>query len=436
MSTQMIEFNRGSMPANLSKLFGGLVGTDDLTHGAEAAFPILSIKGRVFRIKHGGEERVVQKEGQPIFALDVVLLKANKNLSKLYYAKAYAEGDDEAPSCSSSNGTTPDTGVTAPQSTSCATCPQNVWGSKITPQGTKTKACADMRRLALVPEKDMECKTWGAPMLLRVPAASLQGLSEYGRTVLGGSPYSAVVTRISFDLNVAYPKLTFAPVRWLEANEVQQVMRWLNEPIIGRIIGVDADPSAPNTQQRVIPIQPAAPATPVLHPAVQGYVAPIGSTNAAPAAAQVIDIPADNAPTPFAPPLNQEHVPTTPEPVPTIPEVVLDPLAHLPEHLRIAVNAVGGATTDAGKAIIATVQTPATNLEKPKRARRAATPAQVIPSAPVAVPATTGEFIPAQTQNLAPAPVAPAPVTQASSNTLLAGVDELLNGLESLNFDD
>jgi hypothetical protein len=100
--------------------------------------------------------------GQPLFSLDVVLLKANPQLSKLYYSKAYAEGDDGAPDCSSANGITPDSGVPNPQSASCAGCPQNVWGSKITPQGTKTKACADMRRLAVVPERDIACQTWGA----------------------------------------------------------------------------------------------------------------------------------------------------------------------------------------------------------------------------------------------------------------------------------
>src|SRR5205823_1069422 len=132
----------------------------------------------------------------------------------------------------------------APQAANCASCQHNVWGSKITLQGTKTKACADLRRLALIPERDMECKTWGAPLLLRIPAASLQKLSEYARTTLSGTPYSAVVTRIGFDVDAAFPKLTFQPLRWLEPHEAAIVRQWQEDPIVARIIGTEGAPVA------------------------------------------------------------------------------------------------------------------------------------------------------------------------------------------------
>lgn len=434
MSQALAVFNPAGMPENVASLFGGMVAVDDLTSGAEAAFPILSVKGRVFRVKHGGDERVLQRDGQPLFSLDVVLLKANPQLSKLYYSKAYAEGDDAAPECSSANGITPDTGVPNPQSTTCAACPQNVWGSKITPQGTKTKACADMRRLAVVPERDIACQTWGAPLLLRVPPASLRSLSEYGRTQLGGKPYTAVVTRISFDLNVAYPKLTFAPIRWLDATEAQAVLAWMNDPIVGRIIGTDADPSAPNTRN-VIPIHPVA--------------APVAPTPA-PAPAVVTPIAAD----PFAQvaPVAPVVLPT-PAPVVVQPPVVVDSLAGVPEALKTAINAVGGPETEAGKAILATLapaQVKRTRRSKAEmEAARAAAPTtpvygDISPRTAINLPepAPQGELVarvaslPNQMAGVASANGAGSPPAPSGQEDLLAGVDALLAGLDNLGFDD
>jgi hypothetical protein len=46
MSQAMVQFNPAGMPAHLVDLFGD-GGNDDLTSGAEAAFPVLSIKGKV-----------------------------------------------------------------------------------------------------------------------------------------------------------------------------------------------------------------------------------------------------------------------------------------------------------------------------------------------------------------------------------------------------
>lgn len=424
MSTQLTQFNPGQMPDSISRLFGDNGAASDLTSGAESAFPILSIKGRIFCVKQGGEKRVIQHGGQPVFALDVVLLKANPNLSKLYYAKAYSEGDDNPPDCSASNGVVPDAGVPDQQSPTCATCPQNAWGSKITPQGAKTKACADTRRLALIPERDLECKTWGAPLLLRVPAASLQPLAEYGRTVLGGKPYSAVVTRISFDLDVAYPKLTFTPVRWLEAVEVQQVMRWMGDPITKRIIGIDVDPSAPNVQVTAMPS--------TLGPAVTVQV---------------------QSPPP-------ELVAARAAPV--------DPLAGLPEYLRIAIVAAGGPESPGGKAMLAlprgdvALSDPITGVSAnppvgtvmnppPAKTRTRRTKAELaaagqpppkqdaLPAIELGGPAVPGYAgqrptdVPGGAVELGGPAVAPAP---AGNGALLQGVDDLLAGLNDLSFDE
>ncbi len=427
MSTQMVQFDRSSMPASLSNIFGG-VNSEDLTAGAEAAFPVLSIKGKVWRVTHGGEQRILQRDGEPMPSIDVVIVMSNRNLSKLYYKKAYQEGDDSAPDCSSANGIAPDAGIQTPQSTGCALCPHNVWGSKITEQGKKTKSCGDTRRIALIPERDMQCKAWGAPLLLRIPAGSFQALTEFARTSLSGADYCKVVTRLGFDMNVAYPKLTFRPLRWVTDAEAAIIGQWRSDPIVNRITGMDADPSAPNTQQRVIiPIHQVAPQ---VAPEAMSYIAgaALGSQNtlaevvpnsgarAAPPTAQVIDIFADS-PAP-APTVKQYNV-GGPHPISVETSApAFDPCAGLPEHLRAAVVAVGGPDTAAGKAIIATVQPVA---EKPKRARKAPAPVDVVPA-------------PAVTPIAAVSP--PPPAVPVATGSLLEGVDELLSGLDALSFDD
>lgn len=424
MSTNMTTFNPNQMPADISRFVGNTGLVSDLTSGAEAGFPVLSIKGRVFRVKYGGEERVLQHQGQPIFALDVVLVKANPNLSKLYYAKAYAEGDDAPPACSSANGIIPDAGVSLPQSPTCALCQHNVWGSKITPQGTKTKACADTRRVALIPERDLECKTWGAPLLLRIPAASLQPLSEYARTILGGKPYSAVVTRISFDLDVAYPKLTFMPIRWLNPTELPLVIHWAKEAIVSRIIGVDADPSAPNMQHSIKPLSDI----PQVELSAQAPIISVPSVPALPAqvAAQTPDW-ISNAKAPPA---------------------MINPYAGVPDGYRALVEqtviGVGGPETDLGKSIIKSFISPVgvpsapTATETPKRTRKAAprtltTPLSVSSDQPQ-VPKQ--DPMPAIELGTLPSMNIPQPTPTAQGGGLLQGVDELLEGLENLNFDE
>jgi hypothetical protein len=393
---------------------------------------------------HGGEQRVLQRDGEPLPSIDVVLVTANRNLSKLYYAKAYAEGDDDAPDCSSANGVTPDAGIPAPQAATCATCQHNVWGSKITERGKKTKACSDMRRLALIPERDMECKAWGAPLPLRVPPGSFQNLTEYARTALGGKEYCAVVTRIGFDMMAAYPKLTFRPMRWVTEAEAVIINRWRSDPIVGRIIGTDADPSAPNVQAGPSIFRPAI--------VVQAPVAPVPAQVAVPVAAPASSAAAADPFTQTAPPVQiRQVVPNQlAAATPTPPPAPIDPLAGVPEALKAAINAVGGPETAAGKAILATL-VPA----QPKRTRRSKAEMEAARAAPATPPTSAivplvGQgwvppapspvsAIPAAIQGelvaraAPPAPPAPAPTGQED---LLAGVDALLAGLDNMPFDD
>lgn len=235
MTQQMVPFEAKGLPAHLSALPG--ISEDDLISGTGGGFPVISIKGKVFHVVRGDERTLVEREpGEPASSIEVVILRANPNLSKTYYPKGYEEGTNDKPTCYSNDGIAPGQDAAEPQSGKCATCAHNQWGSKISENGSKVKACSDVRRLAVAPLNQLN-----DPMLLRVPAASLKPLGEFGNALKKrGVKYPAVVTKISFDYQVAHPALTFKPVAFIteEMSEViQEVMR---SDIVTQIIGLNA----------------------------------------------------------------------------------------------------------------------------------------------------------------------------------------------------
>lgn len=232
-----------AIPAALQGLFNTQP-ADDLTGGV-GGMPILSVRGRVFRFKYRGvEQPIVDQAGYAIPYLDVIVVKASPLLSKIYYASAYNEGDDNAPDCWSIDGVVPDAQAPQKQCTTCAACPQNMWGSKITPQGNRTKACADSRRLALVPAGDPMNVNWGGVTMLRVPPASLADLATYGNSLqAAGLPYQAVITRLSWDMSVAFPKLTYQFGGMINDEQAKAVVHWMNSEQTTRLLSAANQPS-------------------------------------------------------------------------------------------------------------------------------------------------------------------------------------------------
>lgn len=228
-----------NLPAALMQQFAQFTGSDDLDAGVSAGFPVMSLRGAKWRIVEGGEEHPIYMAGTKDLApsIKVVLMRANSALSKTYYAGAFVEGSDAKPDCSSNDGVVPSPDSPKPQCTTCAACPQNVWGSKISPSGAKIKACADVRRLAILPAEDMEY----SPILLRIPGASLSDLAAYGKALKQrGIPYAAVVTKLSFDPDASFPKVLFQFDRVLSQDEMAHVAERLSEPVIEDILGLSA----------------------------------------------------------------------------------------------------------------------------------------------------------------------------------------------------
>lgn len=248
-SKNMQPFNpAASLPAELASVFdaGALAG--DLSEGAGGGgFPVLSIRGSKWRAKQGGEEfPIINDDGDPVPALEVVILKSSPNVSKLYYEAKYTEGDDAAPTCMSMDGIKPDASSESPQSKDCATCKWNKWGSRITEAGKKAKRCSDTRRVAVWVHTEMpDGFDERTPMLLRVPAASLNDLATFGNALSKkGYPYNALVTRLGFDVNASYPKLTYKAVRPITNDEAGVVAEMFNSETTQQILSTYVEEAA------------------------------------------------------------------------------------------------------------------------------------------------------------------------------------------------
>lgn len=184
----------GKPSALAAALAGGL--------GGGESFPRISIKGSRFRIKDGDAETVLQSTH-----IDVIIVGANPRYSKTYYAKTWdPNAEASAPDCYSLDGVKPSADSGSPQNDLCATCKWNEFGSKITPMGTETKACADKKRLAVVAADDPS----GPIYLLEVTPAALKSLKIYQKELaMRGFTPEIVRTRLSFDTDASFPKLVF-----------------------------------------------------------------------------------------------------------------------------------------------------------------------------------------------------------------------------------
>jgi hypothetical protein len=257
----------GNLPAYLKQPNRSAV-NDDLTAHAGTGFPVMSIKGKNFTVVRDGERTVLTKEvdGEKIAvpSIEVVLVKANKGTSKVFYLKGYQEGSEATkPDCFSNTGDRPDPSVSEPQAKSCAACPHNQWGSKIGDNGGKGKACQDSVRMAIATPDLIN-----DPYLLRVPPASIKSLGEYGK-MLGkrGVGYNMVVTRIGFDMESPTPKLTFKPTGLLSDAGYTQVQEVMASDVVQAILGsegiaaaaAEAAPAAAEDDLPVVEVKKAEP---------------------------------------------------------------------------------------------------------------------------------------------------------------------------------
>jgi hypothetical protein len=275
--TALIKANP-ALPAAIAKLVALATPEtfQELSGGVTSGFPILGYKGKVWRIRKSGEETLhVDPDGNALPTIDVVLVQANPMPSKIHYDKAFEEGTNEPPRCFSNDGIKPDVSVQNPINKICASCPNNVWGSRITDNGKKSRLCSDARRMAVVFANDLyengnDCQKF----LLRVPPASLNPLKDYAEKVLApkGIPFFGIVTRIGFDVQAAHPQFVFKPARFLNDEEAEAIVALRGSEDIKRILAeaqefpaaaaADADAVVDQAGSAAAPAStPSAPAT-------------------------------------------------------------------------------------------------------------------------------------------------------------------------------
>lgn len=308
---ELIPFDAGRPPAVLANRTSSL--NDAAMAGVQASFAVVGFKGRNWRLKYRGEETLLMDANKtPLPFLDVVIVGVSSAISKQWYADKYTEGSSEAPDCFSVDGISPDPSSPKKQSPTCAACPKNIWGSRMTDAGKKAKDCQDSRRLALLPHGDHENESYGGPMLLRIPPTTLSNLANYAAMLKQkGAALEYVVTRLKFDYDVAYPLIEFEARGWLSNEDAlelvgadgvsgllaefkPQIERMLNEAVVE----ATHDPAVPATTTVVAdPLAQGAPAQVFQHPStpVQGP-APATSAQAAPSVAETTSAPTVAAP--------------------------------------------------------------------------------------------------------------------------------------------
>lgn len=278
----LVPFDHGGMPA----VFAGRQSASlaAAQAGVTGSFAIVGYKGRNWHIKFRSEDTLVTSDGKtPMPNLDVVIVGVSPYIAKQFYEKRYTEGSDEAPDCFSLDGITPDVSAQKKQHATCATCPNNAWGSRMTDDGKKGKACQDSRRIAVVPLYDLENEAYGGPMMVRVPPMSLSNLANYGallqRKGAGGMEF--VATRLGFDYDVAYPRITFEPLGWLSNEQAIVIVGEdgasgiCSNPIIERMLSELMEaPAVPATQEPASALDQGGPAA-VMTAALEATVAAV-----------------------------------------------------------------------------------------------------------------------------------------------------------------
>ena len=207
--TNIVPFNQAALPAFMQQLAGAANINDQAAAGIGGeSIDHISIKGGRFHIIRNGQ----QPQTLELFALRVIIVHANPGVTKAYYDTPWnPDQDAEAPACSSDDGITPRSDSPRPQCGTCAVCPQNQFGSKVNAQtGKESKACTDKKCIAIVTPGNEA----GEMLRLQIPTMAMKDFGAFLRG-LPNVPYYAVVTEITFDTTVSYPKIKFRPVDYI-----------------------------------------------------------------------------------------------------------------------------------------------------------------------------------------------------------------------------
>jgi hypothetical protein len=215
--------------------------------------PSLSYEGKVWAVSINGQKTKLMKQDEngdqvAMPVMRVVVLDYNKNRGRTYYEGSYDPAKPGTPACWSEDGIKPHAQVSAPPASRCDLCPMSVKGSRVTEQGKGVAACSQHRMIAVVPANNLDApplrmklamtSDWDerSPELQDKGWFAFKNYTDYLRTLQAGHT-AALVTKMQFDPNAAFPKVLFSPDRWLEADELAKVRKMTNTPEVKALLG-------------------------------------------------------------------------------------------------------------------------------------------------------------------------------------------------------
>jgi hypothetical protein len=341
--------NNAGLPAHLAQL------DDHANILPRDTTPALTFRGKTWRLRQGGEEIVLERKNaegelEPAPTVQVVVLNVNQKRSRTFYEGAYVEGQNKSPFCWSSDGDKPDKDVPAPCAATCASCKNSVKGSKITANNKETTACSTVKRLAVIPAKQLDME----PMLLKVPQTSMWDKNNEEAAAAGYFAWDqyvdflrqrnvkhtcAVVTKIKFDKTVAYPKLLFTAARWIEAEDLAKIVPLIDSDAVKKLLSGKIVESLGTDGEEAAPPAPAPVAEPAKPPKPPKAATPPPAPAPAPAAAVQDDDDGDFVPpakaTPAPPAAAAPAAAAKPAPAPPKPPVP-PPVATAPANSELA----------------------------------------------------------------------------------------------------
>ena len=237
-----------NMPDEFKELLGQLeVDTNAAGRATTGGVNRLSIRGGVFRKVVNGQE-VGELEDR---AIKAVIVKSAP-ISRMYYAGQYVAGQNNPPTCWSSDTNTgkPSEDVASEdvQSLSCFDCPKNIKGSGM----GEGRACRFQQRVALL-LANAEGKVVSKEIYqLSLPATSVfgddkqkMGLQAYARFLTSQErpvPLASLLTEIRFDTDSSTPKLCFKPLRVLEQSEIEAAVEVQRDDKTAELIKLSVKP--------------------------------------------------------------------------------------------------------------------------------------------------------------------------------------------------
>jgi hypothetical protein len=180
------------------------------------------------RLRFNSNMSIITPDGNEGEAVDVVIVDFVS--TNLFYDRPYNKDKPVPPACfaigSEPSMLIPSENSPNVQSTTCATCPMNQFGSS--PNG-RGKACKNTRVLAVAPilENGEAPPLWlmsVSPSAMKPFDAYVHSLASKHRTIPTG-----VVTEITLDTNVQYSSPKFRVVRPLEGAELGVYMELRGE---------------------------------------------------------------------------------------------------------------------------------------------------------------------------------------------------------------